>query len=175
MQPNETVLLVDDHGGDQGPSVAEFMAERGSKVEIATPDRQLMAELGMINFSVYLRRLYDKGVVISPDLALTEIYREGNRLVAVLRNEYTLEEEERVIDQVVAEHGTLPDDSLYLALKPHSVNLGETDLHALVAGEPQPIQHNPEGRFQLFRVGDAWSSRNIHAAIYDSLRLCKDL
>jgi hypothetical protein len=34
---------------------------------------------------------------------------------------------------------------------------------------------NPEGRFQRFRVGDAIASRNIHAAIYDSLRLCKDL
>jgi len=26
----------------------------------------------------------------------------------------------------------------------------------------------------LFRVGDAVASRNIHAAIYDSLRLCKE-
>jgi hypothetical protein len=25
----------------------------------------------------------------------------------------------------------------------------------------------------LFRVGDAVASRNIHAAIYDSLRLCQ--
>ena len=31
---------------------------------------------------------------------------------------------------------------------------------------------NRDGRFQLFRVGDAVSSRNIHAALYDSLRLC---
>ena len=26
----------------------------------------------------------------------------------------------------------------------------------------------------LFRVGDALASRDIHAAIYDSLRLCKE-
>jgi hypothetical protein len=32
---------------------------------------------------------------------------------------------------------------------------------------------NPEGRYQLFRVADAVASRNIYAAIYDSLRLCK--
>jgi hypothetical protein len=31
------------------------------------------------------------------------------------------------------------------------------------------------GCFQLFRVGDAVAGRDIHAAIYDSLRLCKDL
>ena len=35
-------------------------------------------------------------------------------------------------------------------------------------------QKNKKGDFFLFRVGDAISSRNIHAAIYDSLRICKD-
>ena len=40
---------------------------------------------------------------------------------------------------------------------------------------PQSKVNNPEGRFQLFRVGDAVASRNIHAAIYNSLRLCRDL
>jgi hypothetical protein len=29
--------------------------------------------------------------------------------------------------------------------------------------------------FQLFRIGDAVASRNIHAAIFDALRLVKDL
>ena len=175
VAPAEAVLLYDDHGGDQGPSVAEHMAERGSQVEVVTPDRQLMAEMGMVNFPPYLRRLYERGVVISPDLSLTQVYREGNKLVAVLRNEFTFEEEERVVDQVVAEHGTLPDDDLYLALKSRASNLGELDLRALVAGAVQAARHNEAGQFQIFRVGDAWASRNIHAAIHDSLRLCKDL
>jgi hypothetical protein len=113
------------------------------------------------------------GVVMTPDVRLTKIYPEGNRVVAVLRNEYTHEEEERVVDQVVCEHGTRPRDDLYFALKPHSSNLGRMDLAALIAGEPQTEAANPEGSFQLFRVGDAVASRNIHAAIYDSLRLCK--
>jgi hypothetical protein len=34
---------------------------------------------------------------------------------------------------------------------------------------------NPAGRFQLFRIGDAVATRNTHAAIYDALRLVKDL
>ena len=33
---------------------------------------------------------------------------------------------------------------------------------------------NPDGGFRLFRVGDAVASRNIHAAVYDALRLMKD-
>jgi dimethylglycine catabolism A len=175
VAPAETVLVVDDNGAEQAPSAAEFMAERGSRIEIATPERQLMAELGMVNFPAYLRRLYSKGVIISPDLGLVAVKREGNQLVAVLRNEYTLQEEERMVDQVVAEHGTLPNDELFRALKPHSSNLGELDMRALVEGRPQAMRHNEDGAFQLFRVGDAWTSRNIHAAIYDSLRLCKDL
>ena len=42
-------------------------------------------------------------------------------------------------------------------------------------GRPQEVATNPEGTYQLFRIGDAVSSRNIHAAIYDALRLCKDV
>jgi hypothetical protein len=34
---------------------------------------------------------------------------------------------------------------------------------------------NPEGAYRLFRIGDAVAGRNVHAAIYDALRLCKDL
>ena len=52
------------------------------------------------------------------------------------------------VDQVVVEHGTLPVDELYHALRPHSVNLGEVDYAALLAGrpqdgDPQPGRHVP--------------------------------
>ena len=172
VEAGSSVLLFDDQGGHQGPSCAEFMAARGSQVEVATPERYLGVEFGATNWPTHLRELYGKGVVMTPDLRLTHVYPEGNRLVAVLRNEYTLAEEERVVDQVVCEHGTRPRDDLYFALKPHSRNLGRMDLGALIAGEPQAEAPNPVGAFQLFRVGDAVASRNIHAAIYDSLRLC---
>jgi hypothetical protein len=64
---------------------------------------------------------------------------------------------------------------LYFALKPHSSNLGEVDHKDLVAGRPQALVSNPAGQFQLFRIGDAVAARNTHAAIYDALRLAKDL
>jgi hypothetical protein len=47
------------------------------------------------------------------------------------------------------------------------------DYEALVAGDPQTVVRNPEGTYQLFRIGDAVASRNTHAAIYDALRLVK--
>jgi hypothetical protein len=34
---------------------------------------------------------------------------------------------------------------------------------------------NPAGGYALYRIGDAVASRNIHAAVYDALRLAKDL
>ena len=46
---------------------------------------------------------------------------------------------------------------------------------SFIDGGPQTICTNPDGRYQLFRIGDAVAGRNIHAAVYDALRLCKDL
>ncbi len=175
IEPAGSLLIFDDQGDHQALVAAEIAAARGAEVEIVTPERAIGPEMGATNFAIHLRELYKKGVILSPDLKLKEVYREGNRLVAVLENEYTQEEEERLVEQIVAEHGTLPEDTLYFELKPHSSNLGAVDYPALVAGRPQDQVRNPAGRFQLFRVGDAIASRNIHAAIYDSLRLCKDL
>jgi dimethylglycine catabolism A len=174
VAPAESALVFDDQAGHAAPSTAEFMARKGSKVEIATPERFLGPEFGATNWPIHLRELYKAGAIITPDVRLVKVAREGNRLVAVLRNDYTLDDEERLVDQVVAEHGTLPEDDLYFALKPHSTNLGAVDLRALAKAEPQAVAKNPNGAFRLFRVGDAVASRNIHAAIYDSLRLCKD-
>jgi hypothetical protein len=73
---------------------------------------------------------------------------------------------------VVSDNGTLPVDDLYFDLKPGSINLGEVDQRALLGGKPQEQVNNPDGTYQLFRIGDSVTSRNIHAAIYDALRLC---
>jgi N-methyl-L-proline demethylase len=82
---------------------------------------------------------------------------------------------ERRFDQVVVNHGTIPLDDVYFQLKPLSSNLGAVDHDDLLAGRPQTSVRNAQGKFQLFRIGDAVSARNTHAAIYDALRLVKDL
>ena len=63
----------------------------------------------------------------------------------------------------------------YFALRDRSSNGVAVDHAALIAGRPQTLRSNPDGTFQLFRIGDAVANRNIHAAIYDALRLVKDL
>ena len=62
---------------------------------------------------------------------------------------------------------------LYEELKPLSSNQGAVNYDNLIVGTPQPAA--TDGKFQLFRIGDAISHRNTHAAIYDALRIVKDL
>jgi len=60
-------------------------------------------------------------------------------------------------------------------LKPTSRNLGEVDYGSLINGRSQTVIKNADGKFDLYRIGDAVSARNTHAAIYDALRLVKDI
>ena len=82
---------------------------------------------------------------------------------------------QRSVDQIVVNYGTIPLDELYFELKPLSRNLGAVNHDDLIEGRPQTGSPNAGGAFQLFRIGDAVASRNTHAAIYDALRLVKDL
>ncbi|MBP0617669.1 FAD-dependent oxidoreductase [Jiella mangrovi] len=177
-EPSGTVLLYDEIGGHNAASTAEVLARRGCLVEMATHDRMIGEEIGPTNQPVHLRELYKLGVLMTPNSELIEIYPEGNRLIAALRNTMTDAEEERVVDAVVVDYGTLPVDGLHFALKDKARNKGLTDLQAMIDGRPQPAEMNgavAEGGYTLYRIGDAVAGRNIHAAIYDALRLCKDL
>ncbi|MFC3110016.1 FAD-dependent oxidoreductase [Undibacterium arcticum] len=176
VAPGKNVLVYDGVSNQAGAGVTDFLASRGSVVEIVTPDVKVADDVGGTTFPIFYRRMYAQGVVMTPNYWLDSVQREGDKLIAVLRNEYTEELEEREVDQVVIENGILPNDGLYWELKERSANLGQTDIHTLFAAEPQPSLAQPleNGQFLLFRVGDCVSMHNIHAAIYDALRLCKD-
>lgn len=176
IAPQKTVLLYDGISTHAGFGTADFMASRGSTVEIVTPDKSVSEDVGGTTFPIFYRRMYANGIIPTPNYWLDSVYAEGDKKIAVLRNEYTDALEEREVDQVVIENGTLPNDALYWALKAKSVNQGQTDIKALFAAEPQPALNLAldKGQFLLFRVGDCISMHNIHGAIYDALRLCKD-
>jgi NADPH-dependent 2,4-dienoyl-CoA reductase/sulfur reductase-like enzyme len=173
-KPGGEVLVFDDHGQEHGLQVAEYLAEAGSKVEIVTPERTLGVDVSGLNHVPYARAFAKAGVRVTINTRLVRVARRGNRLAATLGSDFGGGTQEREVDQVVIEHGTAPVDDLYFALKPLSLNRGEVDHRALISGRPQAIGTNPEGRFRLFRIGDAVASRNIHAAIYDGLRYAKD-
>jgi 2,4-dienoyl-CoA reductase-like NADH-dependent reductase (Old Yellow Enzyme family) len=174
-ETGRSVLVYDEMGAHQGVALADFLSRRGVCVEIASPDRLIGRELGASSYPVYLGNLARTGVTLSPNLRLSCVEREGNQLRATLRHEYSEILEKRVVDAVIAERGTSPNDSLFRELKPLSRNKGVTDLEALLWAKPQPELLALPGDFLMYRVGDAVASRDIHAAIYDALRLMKDV
>lgn len=68
----------------------------------------------------------------------------------------------------------MPVQELFSGLRAGSVNDGTTDIDRLLAGTPQR-DSLADGAFELHRIGDAVSSRNVHSAIDDALRLCMAL
>ncbi len=171
----DDVILFDENGAHSGLSCAEFAASQGSKVLFVTPERSLGRELGGTNLGAHMNELYRHDVRIRPDCRVVSVTASGNRLMATVENIYNNASEEIEIDQVIGDVGTLPNDELYFALKPKSRNLGEVDLSAMARFDPPAVENNPDSTFDLFRLGDAWASRNIHAALLDAMRICKDL
>ncbi|NPD13944.1 N-methyl-L-proline N-demethylase HpbA [Xinfangfangia sp. D13-10-4-6] len=175
VKPGASVLIFDDAGDHAALQAADLISATGAAVEIVTPDRSFAPEVMAMNLVPYMRNLQKRDTTFTVTWRLLSVVREGNRLRATLGSDYGDFRRERLVDQVVVNHGTRPLDELYFALKPLSSNLGEVDYEALATGQVQTVQHNPEARFRLFRIGDAVAARNTHAAIYDALRLCKDL
>ena len=176
VKPGLNVLIFDDVGDHAALQSAEVIANAGSHVEIMTPDNRIAADVTNINLTPYMRELQDKDVSFTIAQRLEDVVRDGNQLKALISSDYREDLQfERNYDQVVVNHGTIPMDDLYFELLPYASNSGEVDYDALIAGRQQSIDNNPDGEFQLFRIGDAVSSRNIHAAVYDGIRFCKDI
>ncbi len=168
----EQVMVFDDNGAHPGPMTAEFLALEGARVEYVTPERMLAPLVGGTNYPAYAAAFAQHGVRLTLFERLVAARRRGNRLEAELFHEAAQRHTTRIVDQIVVEAGTRPHDELYHALRSGSRNRGEIDIPALLAGRPQEICRNPDGRYRLYRIGDAVASRNIHAAVLDGLRLC---
>ena len=175
VKPAGRVLVYDESGDHPGLMAAEIAAGAGARVEVMTPDRTFAPDIMGMNLVPYMRALQDKDVTFTVTRRLLDVVRDGNRLRATIGTDYSDFTTHQHYDQVVVNYGTMPLDDLYFALKPLSSNAGAVDHDALVSGQPQTISRNPDGAFQLFRIGDAVSARNTHAAIYDALRLMKDI
>jgi len=175
VKPAANILIYDESGDHPALQAAEVAANAGACVEIMTPDRTFSPDVMGMNLVPYMRALQDKDVTFTVTRRLTGVVRRGNTLTATIGTDYSDHTYETEVDQVIVNYGTLPLDELYVALKPSSSNLGEVDYDALIAGTPQTVRRNANGTFALFRIGDAVSARNTHAAIYDALRLLKDI
>lgn len=175
VKVGKEVMVFDDHGDHQALSCAQALAEKGARVELVTPDRVVGEELGISNASVYYAGFADLGIHTTLNTRLCSVVRNGDKLSAAIKNDYGGGAETRVVDTVVVEHGVIPLEDVYYQLQPSSINNGEIDLDALTRGELVDINRNPNGGYRLYRVGDAVASRNLHAALFDSLRICSRL
>jgi hypothetical protein len=144
-------------------------------VQFVTLDDNMGVEMEYNARVVYRKRFAQHGVRTTIDHQLVRVRPSGNRLAATFRHELTGAEMELTASQVIVENGTVPMCEVFDGLRGRSANDGVTDIDALLAGRPQLATPPAHGAFELHRIGDAVTSRNVHAAIYDALRLCAAL
>jgi mycofactocin system FadH/OYE family oxidoreductase 2 len=139
VETGEHVVVYDRTRRWPGLGTAEYLAQRGRRVEVVTPALYVGQQLEPSNISLAYRRIMEKGVVLRPHTELTRIEKTS----VTIRNVYT-QEEERIegVDSVVMSVGNLSERGLYDSLK----------------GKVQ----------QLYCVGDAVAPRLIEQAIYEA-------
>ncbi len=174
VKPGTNVLLYDDAGDHVAMQAAQMLADSGAQVEVMTPDRTFAPDVMGMNLVPYVRAMQAREVTFTVMRRLLAAERAGNRLRAVIGTDYGPQSRTAEYDQIVVNHGTQPLADIYFDLKPLSANLGAVDHEALIAGHPQPLGEGPPG-FALYRIGDAVAARNTHAAIYDALRLLRQV
>jgi 2,4-dienoyl-CoA reductase-like NADH-dependent reductase (Old Yellow Enzyme family) len=167
------VLIFDGTGRHPAPLAAERARELGADVLYLSIDAQLSEELTYAERQRWKKRFLQLGLKPIFENRLVAVRRKENRLEATIVNEISREESCILVDQVLVEQGSVPMDQVYFDLRGQSANDGVTDLEALVNVAPQP-RLREEG-FELHRIGDAVSSRNIHAAVLDAIRICSAL
>ena len=173
---SDNILIYDEAGDHTGMQSAEIAIKEGSTVEFMTPDRLISSEIMGMNLTPYLKNLQDKKITYSIAKRLLDVSIKGNKLNTLIGSDYDENfKYNSSYDQVFLNYGIKPLDELYFSLVPYSKNKGEVDYNKFINGDEQDIIKSDNNKFNLFRIGDAVSSRNIHAAIYDALRLVINL
>lgn len=171
------VLVYDGTGRHNAYVCAERYAMAGLEVTLALLDNQIGLELGGRGDDiVWRRRMLELGVDVRSDLELTRVDREDGVRRAFFEHQLTNEELSIEAETLIVERGTEPVCEVFDGLAAVSINDGELDLERFRKGERQEWPSSPEGhRMELYRIGDAVSSRDIHSAVYDAFRCCRVL
>jgi hypothetical protein len=167
----QDVIVYDGTGRHPAPQIAEMAANTQGQMFFVSIDAQLCQELTYAERITWKTRLYKLGIPTLFDHEIVRVEPHNGKLLAIFRNIVSESLAERVTSQIVVERGTLPVTQLFDELREASSNRGVTDLDRLIKGEPQ-APGKCKGEFQLHRIGDAVSSRNIHSAMLDAVRLC---
>ena len=110
----ERVALVSQEDYYQTPCVAEYLAERGKKVEIFHKSVHLATEVARYSIGMVLNRMEKFGVTVHPNLILAEVKPEALAFVSSWGGNTYLKQG---FDSVVLVYGSVPQSDLYDQLK----------------------------------------------------------
>jgi len=166
------ILLYDGTGRHESASTALQLARSGASVHVVTMDEGLAQEVEYSTRAVYRKQFKQAAIAVTYDHSLVSVSKGANNLLkARFRDELTDDILEIEASCVVVDHGTAPLDEVFHELAERSVNGGVMDSDALIAAGRQPLEGNWPN-FELYRLGDAVASRNVHAAMFEAYRLC---
>lgn len=165
----DDVLIYDATGRHSAPSVAAEMAAAGKRVTFAARDPSVAPEMEHHSSITYRRALAERDVRVLLEYELVSVRMRDGRREVVLRHLLTGREIRETHAHVIVEHGTVPVNDVFDELRPLSLNDGATDIESLLGAAP--LHAPPAAGFELHRIGDAVSSRSVHAAMLDALRL----
>ena len=167
------MLLYDDDGTHSAMTTAEMLARSGARLEIVTPERTVGVDVGGMNMVPYARAFNETDTRITLNQRVRTVRRDDGRLAR--------RDRQRPLARPAHAHRRRGGRRSRRAGQRRAVlRLAEgfeQRRRGRLPGAPRRQGRNPlsgDG-YQLFRIGDAVAGRNIHAAIYDALRLCKDL
>ena len=167
------ILICDHTGRHEAVATADQLSASGHRVTLATIDAHSATEMGYPDRMIFHKRLAAEGVYTLAYLKLSALRKDGNRLVAIMTHELTHATQEITTDQVVLETGTDPLAEVFFDLRDGAVNKGISDVDAMASWSAQP-QTATQG-YTLHRIGDAVTSRSIHAALLEAYRLAVHL
>jgi mycofactocin system FadH/OYE family oxidoreductase 2 len=146
VETGEHVVIYDSTRRWPGLGTAEYLAERGRRVEVVTPAMYVGQQLEPSNISLAYGRIMEKGVLLRPHTELLRI----EKTAVITFNVYTLAEERiEGVDTVVMSVGNVSRRGLYDSLK---------------------------GKLkELYCVGDAVAPRLIEQAIYEAENIGRKL
>jgi NADPH-dependent 2,4-dienoyl-CoA reductase/sulfur reductase-like enzyme len=144
--PGRRVLVIDEEYGHQGPSVAEYLLDKGYQVEMATSERTIAGFLGATTGPPVFQRLFSKGVKLHCNLRVVAL--EPGRAHA--RNVWSDHEE-----------SLAPFDAFVYAYGGESVCGLEQELAGKVA--------------RVESIGDCFAPRSLQHAILEGHQLAREL
>ena len=142
VRPGQRCVVIDDDGHMRGPGAAEALLDAGGHVEIVTRETMVGIDIDPTLRPGLYRRLFAKGVVMTPLTAVQEIGPPAVRVEHV----YSGRARELAVDLVVLALGGESRTELYDRLR---------------AAAPQ---------LEVHRVGDAVAPRRLYDALLEGTR-----